>query len=940
MSHFKRVPIFTEKKYWQSFRLRESPAVKYFNAATLPDRLSHNNVYRGRQIAFVLRSKKCIHKSREKNSHPTWKVTQQRRDIILRNEKPVDDNCYPCVINGRPYILLSSIRNETGSKNGRKRFAILPSTRMLGQNIRSRNKFNFRVHEWESNGTSKLKAERKKRYAYPYIQHQKSENFSAICCNCCKASRQQNKQQLIVVRHQNGNNLKLTQKTQKEGYYSQGSVNHPQTNLLFSATRKVNYKQLKLQREVQREYRLKRWLNSADDGSNCKNISPPFHSIGKYYQTVGRTTEKVTFAKPAVDVSQRGYRYHPLTFTGARAVNNMAKVVEILSSSHVNDLQTNRLKGGLNLRTNDSGIWCDSGLCKDPVLTDCKANFHQHNNQNRSDFVSRESFISSYLPNTPFRNFSDTSCSLQSPTSQTFLLPESNDTKKQKNISKSPIVGCTWWQNSTDLSQMTSFQKSMASTTSPSWQVDDDLFKDDTSTNDQDASEGNALLERLPNESNQIKATQNYQKRKCESEHVVENWRLHHREQHRATGTKQKIGSHKLKASESNSDGVVLEVESSSSFSEKKSSYQYQKKPRHKSSAYCKRQSDSRKYSRSSEDELPEDKSYSRRSRRNRRQRSSNTDNPLRHSYNNRCCVARDFESTENCKNSHPLSVFSNDKFNNRYENNNRRLKIWSSGAVTQGDSNAPFQIGPGYKLIGQNENHQIIYECTCKECQACYKQSYQQSRFHGDSGKLLSGIPAVIKSQPSFETGTEQRNRRKKSDQFSQMKRGSNASTYNGFSTFGRTFGVLSLCFRCFDDSSESSDSGGSDTGDDDDEGGQDEGADYVEHGDGVSVDDDSGGDDSGSDSGGDVSMDTAELFDDQNNMFDMKTGLGDMDGSDDGPGSADSDCSDSLTELRSRSKKSSGTSDEFEDDDDDMTYDDDDFLDSWESFALYERE
>jgi len=44
-----------------------------------------------------------------------------------------------------------------------------------------------------------------------------------------------------------------------------------------------------------------------------------------------------------------------------------------------------------------------------------------------------------------------------------------------------------------------------------------------------------------------------------------------------------------------------------------------------------------------------------------------------------------------------------------------------------------------------------------------------------------------------------------------------------------------------------------------------------YQEHGDGVSVDEDSDGGDSGSESG-EVSMNSAELYDDSNNVLDIK--------------------------------------------------------------------
>ena len=66
----------------------------------------------------------------------------------------------------------------------------------------------------------------------------------------------------------------------------------------------------------------------------------------------------------------------------------------------------------------------------------------------------------------------------------------------------------------------------------------------------------------------------------------------------------------------------------------------------------------------------------------------------------------------------------------------------------------------------------------------------------------------------------------------------------------------------------------------------------------------------------------------------------MGDGDESD-GPASLESDCSDSLTELRSKSKKGSKSDDdEDDDDDDDDVVDDDQFIDSYESLAIYENE
>ena len=47
-----------------------------------------------------------------------------------------------------------------------------------------------------------------------------------------------------------------------------------------------------------------------------------------------------------------------------------------------------------------------------------------------------------------------------------------------------------------------------------------------------------------------------------------------------------------------------------------------------------------------------------------------------------------------------------------------------------------------------------------------------------------------------------------------------------------------------------------------------------FDEHGEEVSADEDSGGGDSGSDSGGDESLNSAELYDDQNNMTDARYG------------------------------------------------------------------
>ena len=58
-------------------------------------------------------------------------------------------------------------------------------------------------------------------------------------------------------------------------------------------------------------------------------------------------------------------------------------------------------------------------------------------------------------------------------------------------------------------------------------------------------------------------------------------------------------------------------------------------------------------------------------------------------------------------------------------------------------------------------------------------------------------------------------------------------------------------------------------------------------------------------------------------------------------GPASLDSDCSDSLTELRSKSKrggKSNG--DDDDENDDDATEDDEQLIDSWDSLAIYEGE
>ena len=73
--------------------------------------------------------------------------------------------------------------------------------------------------------------------------------------------------------------------------------------------------------------------------------------------------------------------------------------------------------------------------------------------------------------------------------------------------------------------------------------------------------------------------------------------------------------------------------------------------------------------------------------------------------------------------------------------------------------------------------------------------------------------------------------------------------------------------------------------------------------------------------------------------NLFDFRQALGDGDDSD-GPASLESECSDSLTELRSKSKRGGKSNDEDEDDDDDVTEDDDQFNDSWESLACVEGE
>ena len=73
--------------------------------------------------------------------------------------------------------------------------------------------------------------------------------------------------------------------------------------------------------------------------------------------------------------------------------------------------------------------------------------------------------------------------------------------------------------------------------------------------------------------------------------------------------------------------------------------------------------------------------------------------------------------------------------------------------------------------------------------------------------------------------------------------------------------------------------------------------------------------------------------------NFFEhSRQAMGEGDDSD-GPASLESECSDSLTELRSKTKRGSKSNDEDEDDDEDeISEDEDQFADSWESFAIYD--
>ncbi|XP_002119401.4 uncharacterized protein LOC100179559 [Ciona intestinalis] len=228
--------------------------------------------------------------------------------------------------------------------------------------------------------------------------------------------------------------------------------------------------------------------------------------------------------------------------------------------------------------------------------------------------------------------------------------------------------------------------------------------------------------------------------------------------------------------------------------------------------------------------------------------------------------------------------------------------------------------VSPAFPQIPENAQ---MCDCNCPECIKYLRRLKDYQKMKGLKGPTSTQQP-ISRSNRKFTVshGTET---------------GSFGTTFTNYSG---VFGTLFLCFRCFDGKdSDTLSSGGSDTGNDSGDDGEEEGEGYVEHGDGVSVDGDSDGGDSGSDSGGEVSMNSAELFDDANNMFDIKTALGEGEDSDGGPGSNGSDCSDSLTELRSRSKKGSGSSDEGEEESE-MTQDEDDFMDSWESLAILERE
>nr|CAB3262371.1 uncharacterized protein LOC100179559 [Phallusia mammillata] len=234
-----------------------------------------------------------------------------------------------------------------------------------------------------------------------------------------------------------------------------------------------------------------------------------------------------------------------------------------------------------------------------------------------------------------------------------------------------------------------------------------------------------------------------------------------------------------------------------------------------------------------------------------------------------------------------------------------------------------------------------VIYECVCAECTRKSTNSgpryYQLEAVGNETANQPPLEKAYVPSRATAAARTEKRHHHHSQGRGKHYRGSSMRSLASTFSTKSR-LGALFQCFNCLDDDSETLSSGGSDSDNDDGNDGGDESEGYEEHGDGVSIDEDSDGGDSGSESGGDVSLNSAELFDDQNNMFDIKNAMGEGDESDGAPNSNGSD-SDSLTELRSRSKKGSGTSDD-EEDSDDFELDDDDFEDSWDSVAMYERE
>ena len=196
----------------------------------------------------------------------------------------------------------------------------------------------------------------------------------------------------------------------------------------------------KQDRQLLREYRIKKWIN-------CPEISNE-EKVTSTFQLGHNNSFRSCLQRHPFTQSSRGVKTMQ-----ERALSNLSKIESAVLSNNIPQQQKSKNIDPI-LRSADSGIWCDLAIDKNfkPLSFKAGSNIQSANSQ-RSDSWKSSSF-DSQSPTIERRKLKNhKSAETTDLTQISFSSCNSYPTSTEKRTRNPPIVACSWYQNSKCISQ-------------------------------------------------------------------------------------------------------------------------------------------------------------------------------------------------------------------------------------------------------------------------------------------------------------------------------------------------------------------------------------------------------------------------------------------------------------------------------------------------------